>query len=297
MTTVASALAAPGLSLEDARYQALQIVNQSGSSFTLAMKLMSRARRQAMFAVYAFARAVDDIADGDAAPAQKSQQLEEWRHEIERVYAGNPATAIGVALSDAVQTYDLPKQEFLLLVEGMEMDAAPIVAPPMQILLDYTRRAAGTVGLLSMPVFGAPPGPTSDRFALALADGLQLTNILRDVREDALIGRLYLPQELLAEQGLQALPPLTVAGSPLTVNVAAALGQIARHRFQDARAAMASLDRRHIRPALMMMGVYEGYLTLLEQSGWGLGDQPVRMGKRQKLLRSLRYAICPPARP
>ena len=297
MTTVTSALAAPGLSLEDARHQALQIVNRSGSSFTLAMKLMSRARRQAMFAVYAFARAVDDIADGDAAPAQKSQQLDEWRHEIERVYAGNPATAIGLALSDAVQTYALPKQEFLLLVEGMEMDAVPIVAPPMQTLLDYTRRAAGTVGLLSMPIFGAPPGLVSDRFALALADGLQLTNILRDVHEDALIGRLYLPQELLAGQGLERLPPLAVAESPLTVNVAAELGLIARLRFQDARSAMASLDRRHIRPALMMMGVYEGYLTLLEQSGWGLGDQPVRMSKRQKLLRSLRYAIHPPAQP
>lgn len=297
MTTVTSALAAPGLSLEDARRQALQIVNRSGSSFTFAMKLMSRSRRQAMFAVYAFARAVDDIADGDAPSAQKSQQLDEWRHEIERVYAGNPTTAIGLALADAVQTYALPKTEFLLLVEGMAMDADPIVAPSMQTLLDYTRRAAGTVGLLSMPIFGAPSGQASDRFALALADGLQLTNILRDVREDAEIGRLYLPEELLAEHGLADLPPSVVAYSPQTIDVAAALGLVARQRFQDARAAMASLDRRHIRPALMMMGVYEGYLQLLEQSEWGIRGQPVRLSKRQKLLRSLRYAIRPPSQP
>ncbi len=297
MTTVAAALAPPGLSLDDARNQALAVVNRSGSSFTLAMKLMSRSRRQAMFAVYAFARAVDDIADGDAAPAQKSQQLQEWRQEIERVYAGNPATAIGLALADAAQTYSLPKQEFLLLVEGMEMDATPIIAPPMETLLAYTRRAAGTIGMLSMPTFGTPPGPVSDRFALALADGLQLTNILRDVREDADIGRLYLPQELLAEHGLDHLPPLEVAAHPATVAVAAALGQTARQRFQDARAAMGSLNRRHIRPALMMMGVYEGYLGRLEQSDWGLAGEPIRMSKRQKLLRSLRYAISPPLQP
>ena len=297
MTAAGIALAPPGLTLAEARAQALAAVNRSGSSFTLAMKMMSRPKRQAMFAVYAFARAVDDIADGDGTPALKKQHLQEWRQEVEALYAGAPRTAIGMALAEAVRTFALPKQEFLLLIEGMEMDAGPIVAPAMAELLAYTRRAAGTVGMLSMPIFGAPPGPEADRFALALADGLQLTNILRDVREDAEIGRLYLPREALAEHGLAGKPPAAVAAHPATVAVSGALGTIARERFGEARDAMRYLDPGTIRPALMMMGVYEGYLAMLARSGWGLRGAPIRLSKRRKLLLSLRYAIRVPEQP
>lgn len=291
------ATAPPGLTLHEARAQALAAVNRSGSSFTLAMKLMARPKRQAMFAVYAFARAVDDIADGDASPAAKKSQLQEWRQEVDAIYAGAPRTAIGMALAEAVQAFALPKQEFLLLIEGMEMDAGSIVAPSLADLLAYTRRAAGTVGMLSMPIFGAPPGPASDRFALALADGLQLTNILRDVREDAEIDRLYLPQEALAEKGLAGMSPAAVAASPATAAVSRAVGAIARERFGEARAAMRSLDHRTIRPALMMMGVYEGYLGRLERWDWGLGRTPIRLSKWRKLRLSLRYAIRVPEQP
>jgi phytoene synthase len=297
MTAVGTATAPPGLTLAEARAQALAAVNRSGSSFTLAMKLMARPKRQAMFAVYAFARAVDDIADGDEPPDIKKRQLQEWRQEVDAVYARAPRTAIGMALAEAVHAFALPKQEFLLLIEGMAMDAAPIVAPSLVELLAYTRRAAGTVGMLSMPIFGAPPGPASDRFALALADGLQLTNILRDVREDAEIGRLYLPREVLAEHGLAGMSPAEVAASPAAIAVSRALGTIARERFGEARAAMRSLDHRTIRPALMMMGVYEGYLGLLARADWGLGGKPVRLTKWQKLGRSLRYAIRVPDQP
>ncbi len=297
MSSVALAAAPPGLTLAEARAEASAVVHQSGSSFTLAMKLMSRRKRQAMFAVYAFARAVDDIADGSDMAAAKRQQLLEWRREIKAVYAGAPQTAIGMALADAVDAFALPKQEFLLLIEGMEMDTAPIVAPSLEELLAYTRRAAGTIGLLSMPIFGVAAGPASDRFALALADGLQLTNILRDVREDAGIGRLYLPREMLGEQGLDGAPLLEIVADPVTIEAAAALGAVAGRRFRDARAVVPMLEGRLIRPALMMMGVYEGYLGLLARADWGLGAVPVRMSNREKLLRSLRYAIRPPGLP
>lgn len=290
MTSVQAAMAAPGLSLAEAQAEALTSVNRSGSSFTFAMKMLGRRRRHAMYAVYAYARAVDDIADGDEETAVKRNQLQEWRAEVEAVYERQPRTTIGIALADAAEEFSLPKQELLLLIDGMEMDAEPIVAPSLEELFTYTRRVAGTVGLLSMPIFGAPHGCLSDRFALTLADGLQLTNILRDVQEDAGIGRLYLPREMLEENGVADFSPPVGRVPPPYLAVCQSLGAIARQKFHSAREAAASLDRRTIRPALMMMGVYEGYLGMLERKEWGLGNQPVRMSKLGKLYRSINYA-------
>ena len=295
---MSASIAAPAsMTLEEAQLLARDVVNRSGSSFTVAMKLMSKQRRQAMYAVYAFARAVDDIADDEGVPVEKCAALAEWRQEIARVYAGAPQSAIGMALLGPIKEFRLPRQEFELLVEGMEMDAnGPIQAPPLETLLAYTRRAAGTVGMLSMPIFGAPAGPASDQFALALADGLQLTNILRDVREDAGIDRLYLPREFLLANGLTDHAPEAVASHPNVALVCADLGKLARERFGDARQAMASLKTSHIRPALMMMGVYEGYLDQLEARNWAMTGPEVSMGKGEKLARSLRYALWPPRR-
>ena len=296
MNNISDAALSGPLPLRDAYAAVERIVESSGSSFTVAMKLMGRRRRLAIFAVYAFARAVDDIADGDGTPREKQAALAEWRREVHRIFSGNPQSVVGTALAETVHVYGLPQQEFLLLIEGMEMDAAPLIAPPLDALLSYTRRAAGTIGRLSMPIFGAPPGPDSDEFALSLADALQLTNILRDVREDAEIGRLYLPKELLAEHGLAGLSPMEVADDQRTPKVCAALGELAAQKFADARARMPYLKRAHIRPALMMMGVYKGYLLRLQRANWALRGQPLRIGKRAKLAISLRYAIAPPQR-
>ena len=144
-----------------------------------------------MYAIYAFAREVDDIADEGGTYEQRMLGLKAWRGEIDRVFDGTPETPVGVALVPAVRRFDLDREEFIMLIEGMEMDVeGPLVAPSHDRLMAYCRRVAGAVGLLSMPVFGAGRGEIEDRFALALANALQLTNILRDVDEDAEMGRV-----------------------------------------------------------------------------------------------------------
>ena len=136
---------------------------------------------------------------------QSARCWTDWRNEISRLYKGAPISAIGQALVDPIAIYELPEAEFVMMIEGMEMDAnGPIIAPPSSELRAYTRRVAGSVGLLSMRTFGAWRGEVSHDFALALADALQITNILRDVEEDAAIGRIYLPHELLERH--QVLP-------------------------------------------------------------------------------------------
>ena len=145
------------ISLDSARRHTSETVKQSGTSFAAGMRILSKPRRDAMYAIYAFCREVDDIADEGGTRELKIAGLAVWREEVDRIFDGNPKFPTGVALREAVEAFDLPKDEFFAMIEGMEIDAnGPVVAPSMEELLHYTRCVAGSVGMLSMPAFGAP---------------------------------------------------------------------------------------------------------------------------------------------
>ncbi|MGH6959199.1 MAG: squalene/phytoene synthase family protein, partial [Dongiaceae bacterium] len=174
------------------------------------MRLLPAHKRQAMFAVYAFCRVVDDIADGDLPSAAKLVQLQGWRDEIDRLFAGRPQHPITVALAEPVRRFGLARDDFIAVIDGMAMDArAPLVAPPLAELELYCARVAGAVGLLSVRIFGAPP-ETGPALARALGEAVQLTNVLRDIEEDAALGRLYLPRELLERHGVPISAPMAM---------------------------------------------------------------------------------------
>ncbi len=264
------------------------ITAEARSSFATGMRVLARPRRDAMRAVYAFARVIDDIADEDWPLADKHRLLDDWCAEIGRLYDGRPISAIGQALALPVARYKLPRAEFLMLIEGMEMDAdGPIIAPPMTKLRAYTRRVAGAVGMLSMRIFGAWIGPQSERAALALGDAFQLTNILRDVEEDAAVGRLYLPREALERAGVPTDDPAAAARHPDLWRACAEVGRLARADFTAARAALAGHSRLALAPALLMTGVYEGYLDQMEARGFRREGGPVSLSKAAKLWRGL----------
>lgn len=276
-----------------ARRHAAETVKRSKTSFGAGMRILSRERREAMYAIYAFCREVDDIADEGGARDEKMAGLAEWRHEIERVYAGAPQTPTGFALKDVVRRFDLAREEFILVIEGMEMDAdGPVIAPSRDRLLAYTRRAAGAVGMLSMPVFGAPRNKIADDFALSLGDALQLTNILRDIEQDAEEGRLYLPRELLEKHQCPAMPAdiSNAQGLPM---VRAELAAMAREKFAGTRKALRDLDWRILRPALLMMGVYERYLDKMTARGWANGQPRVTLSRYEKMAIAARWFFAP----
>ncbi|MEO1492282.1 MAG: squalene/phytoene synthase family protein [Pseudomonadota bacterium] len=271
------------------------ITSAAKTSFDFGMKLLSRPRREAMRAVYAFCRVVDDIADGDLPVEQKRTLLADWRGEIDRLYDGAPNSAIGQALVGPIQRYDLPKGEFQKMIEGMLMDAnGPIVAPSMMMLSQYNRCVAGSVGMVSMRIFGAWRGVVSERFALRLADALQLTNILRDVEEDAGIGRIYLPAGILAEHGIEP-DCATIARHPALPLAKIALGARARQSYTEARAEIRNHGRISLAPALAMLGVYEAYLDQMEAAGFANGFEPVQT-KREKVRNGLRAVFFAGAR-
>lgn len=264
------------------RAEVRRVVAGAGSSFAAGMRVLPEARRRAIHAVYALCRAVDDIADGDApgaaSPARRAGQLDAWEAEVEEVFRDRPRTAIGAELARAVGWLDLPKAEFLLILDGMRMDAEAIVAPTEEALSAYVRRVAGAVGLLSMRCFGAWRGAPSERFALSLAQGLQLTNILRDVEEDAAMGRLYLPAPVLDAAGLPR-DPAGVVGHPGLPLARAALGRQARDAFAAASAEIAAHRRAPLLPALMMMGPYERLLARWEADWSAPPPRRSRLGK------------------
>src|SRR5688572_19687371 len=255
------------------------------------MRLLPEERREGMFAVYAFCREIDDVADEPAPVAEKMARLREWRREIERLYEGKPQTLTGRALLPIMREYGLEREDFMALIDGMEMDAIEdIRAPAMGRLELYCDRVAGAVGRLSIRIFGATE-PQAKLVARHLGQALQLTNILRDLKEDAEHGRLYLPSELLDANNVKSREPFEVLKHPALPAICAEIAVRARQHYQKAAEAMRRCARGPMRPARAMGGIYRAYLDLLERRGWKDLDRPVRLSKLRKLWIALRYGL------
>ena len=276
---------------DEAKAHVRAVTVASGSSFYWAMRLLPADRREAMFAIYAFCREVDDIADDAGPPDDKRRRLDFWRGEIDAIYGGRPENLTARALIEPTRRFDLRREDFLAVIDGMTMDLGDgLKAPRLEELELYCHRVAGAVGLLSIRAFG-DGGPHAQAFALALGTALQLTNILRDMVEDAERDRLYLPRELLDEAGIDIGAPREVLRHAALPKVCAALARIARQKFDEAQAALAGCDRRALRPGVMMMMHYRRLLAALERRGWTRIEVPVRISKPEKLLIALRHFV------
>ncbi|MEQ8389160.1 MAG: presqualene diphosphate synthase HpnD [Alphaproteobacteria bacterium] len=277
--------------IEEARHHVSALTRASGTSFYWGMRILPPARREAMFAIYAFCREVDDIADGSLEPAGKRAALEDWRQEIQNLYLGRANKAVTRALLPALRDCKLRREDFLAIIDGMEMDAAgPIVAPRRAELERYCDRVAGAVGLLSIRAFGDSSSAAED-FALALGRALQLTNILRDLKEDAAIGRLYLPRETLLAHGISPDDPAAVLDHPNLPGVCAEIAAEAARHYALADRLRPRLDRHAMRPAFIMGALYRRVLNKLVRRGWHDLDRDVRVSKPVKLAIILRYAL------
>lgn len=266
-------------------------VRQSGTSFFWAMRLLPRPRRQAMFAVYAFCREVDDIADEEGPRPERLEGLERWREEIAALYAGQARHPIAVALEEAVVRFDLQRTDFLAVIDGMEMDAlADIRAPSLAELDLYCDRVASATGRLSVRIFGVPD-ERGIRLAHHLGRALQLTNILRDLGEDAGRGRLYLPRELLTVHGIADMSPAAVLAHPALPDVCRDLGAVARDHFWKAGTILKECPKRRVRPAATMHAVYGALLDRLLEAGWRDLYSPVSIGSGLKLWIALRHGL------
>ena len=234
------ALAAGLKSLAGYDYQPLsdeirvaRAVTRAKSSFAAGMRILPHAQRRGMYALYGFCRVVDDIADAPAPIEEKRNELAGWAAELDRIYAGKGDYALARELMAAIGQFDLPRDEFDLILDGMRIDAATAVRIADRAgLAAYARRVAGAVGVLSCRIFGAPDAQTKE-FAIYLGETLQITNILRDIDEDAAIGRLYLPLDMLAAEGVDVDGEIVdIVASPAIAKVAGALAREVDDRYR-----------------------------------------------------------------
>jgi len=257
------------------------VTRRSGSSFYTAFRLLPPERRAALDAVYAFCRFVDDVADDDA-ERDPAALLARWRTELDAVFAGTARHPIGVALADAVRRFDLPREPFAELIAGVEMDLTRRRYATFEELYRYCYRVASTVGLLCVAIFGHANRSARD-YAVDLGIAFQLTNILRDVGEDARRGRIYLPLDDLAQFGCPEEALLRAQWTPAVGALLAFECGRARAYYLRARAALAPEDRRPLAPAEAMRLIYERLLQRIESRRFDVFGARVTLPRYEKL--------------
>jgi phytoene synthase len=251
----------------------------SGSSFYSAMRLLPKPERAAMFAIYGFCREVDDVADEPGPSAtERRAQLDVWRRAIDGLYAGGPGPRVR-DLVEPARRFALAREDFLAVIDGMEMDiGAPIRRPSFSELDLYCDRVASAVGRLSVKVFGMENEPGRP-LAHHLGRALQFTNILRDLDEDADMGRLYLPDEALAGAGIAGADPHLVLADPAIGAACRWLAAKAHEHYRAANAVMAAGAAGRLRAPRLMSAVYRAILRRMEKAGWDAPRARVKLGK------------------
>ena len=245
------------------------------------MRVLPPAERAAMYAVYSFCRAVDDIADDQAGSRrERTAALDGWRADLDSLYAGGPPGR-AAGLEEAVRRFGCERADFEAVIDGMQMDVDRDIRAPGYAELDlYCDRVASAVGRLSVRVFGMERGPGRE-LAFHLGRALQLTNILRDLDEDAAIGRLYLPQEALAHarmpDGLD--DPLAVTTHPAVDDACRMLARRAHEHYDGAAAVLRRRPRGHLLAPRLMEAVYSRILRRMERAGWSPPRARVSLSK------------------
>jgi squalene synthase HpnD len=276
--------AVPAVGADDAARRA------SGSSFYAAMRILPPDRREAVYQIYSFCRAVDDVADAGGPRAPRLEQLAQWRADVDRLHAGMPPPRLA-ALTKPVERFALERADFMAIIDGMEMDVAQDIRAPDWATLDrYCDCVASAVGRLCVNVFGLE---RTDGVALAhhLGRALQLTNILRDLDEDAGLGRLYLPREALQAAGIESSEPAAALAHPRLADAVAPVMERARGHFRAAEAIMERVPSRLVRTPRLMAEAYKILQRKLIARGWAAPRRKVSIGKLRLLWIVGRYGL------
>ena len=255
---------------------------QSGSSFYYSFRLLPEDRRRAITALYAYCREVDDVVDEVHDPTVAHAKLAWWRLEVAAIYGGTPRHPVAQALAPVVRRYDLPREHFESVIDGMAMDLASQRYADFADLERYCHLVAGVVGLLSARIFGYQ-SPSTEGFARDLGVAFQLTNIVRDVGEDARRGRLYLPQDELARFGVSAASILRLKADAGFASLMAFQGERARAWYDRALAQLAPGDRRAQRASLAMAAIYRTLLDEIARDGYRVLERRIALTPIRKL--------------
>jgi phytoene synthase len=253
----------------------------SGSSFYHSFRFLPLERRRAIIALYAFCREVDDAVDETVDAAVARIKLAWWRNEVAMIFDGAPQHPVAQALKPVVKAYDLPQEHFLAVIDGMAMDLDFDRYPDFALLERYCDRVAGVVGLMSAQIFGYSDDSTRI-YARDLGIAFQLTNIIRDVGEDARRGRIYLPQDEMERFGVTSAELIQQRVTPGFKALMEFQVQRARKFYNKALAALPRVDRRSQRPGLIMAAIYSTLLDEIERDGFRVLDRRLSLTPLRK---------------
>ncbi len=262
------------------------LVRKSRSSFYYSFLFLPRAKRDAIYAVYALCRAVDDIADDPGDVEAKAERLKGWREELDRCYAGRPTHPITRALRDCLNRYPIPKGYFDELIAGVEMDLTVARYPTIADLARYCYRVASVVGLICIEIFGYRREATKE-YAINLGLALQLTNILRDLKTDGRRGRIYLPQEDLERFGYSEDDLLHCRYTPGFLPLMRFEADRARDYFRRAAESLPSEDRKNMAAAEIMSRIYRETLETIARKEFRVFEDRIALPRARKICLAL----------
>jgi presqualene diphosphate synthase len=261
------------------------------SSFYAGMRVLPKAERDAMYGIYAFCRAVDDIADDQQGDRTERQvALDAWADDLDDLYAGE-AGGQAAYLKPAVERFGLARADFQAVIDGMAMDVDRDIVCPSAVELDlYCDRVASAVGRLSVKVFGMETAP-GRALSHHLGRALQLTNILRDIDEDAALGRLYLPREAIEAAGITATDIAGILADPRIEGVARGLAAEAQTHFAEAKAILRARPQGHLIAPRLMAAAYAELLRRMVKAGWKAPRRRVRHNRLALFFTLLRLKL------
>jgi phytoene synthase len=262
---------------------------QSGSSFHYSFRLLDPERRRAITALYAFCREVDDAVDEVSDPDIARVKIAWWRTEVDALFNGSPRHPVTMALLPVVRRFELPQAHLQTVIDGMQMDLDAVRYVDFAGLELYCHRVAGVVGLMSAEIFGYAD-PATRGYARDLGVAFQLTNIIRDVGEDARRGRIYLPQDELARFGVASSDLLRAKSSPEFARLMAFQVDRARSWYDRALAQLPASDRRAQRAGLAMAAIYRTLLDEIARDGYQVLDRRIALTPLRKLWIATRAA-------
>ena len=267
-----------------------EIVKKSGTSFFWSMRMLPKAKREAMYTIYAFCRHIDDIVDGDSDVKEKQELINAWREELDNIYEKKvPATEIGRRIYKNCMRFKLPKEEFTKLIDSISMDIpSPVQAPSLSQFFDYCRGVAGVPGNLSLRIFGCKDENMINDLATTLGNALQITNVLRDVKEDAMSNRLYIPKDFLEKANIASSDPRSVVVDKNLSVAREELAKLAEADFRKADYLIQKLDRQTARPVKMIAAIYRKYFDMMQDRGWEVISPKPHLSKMNKLTLALR---------
>jgi phytoene synthase len=255
---------------------------QSGSSFYYSFLFLPPDRRRAITALYAFCREVDDTVDETSDQSVARIKLAWWRNEVTQMYTGTPTHPVMLALQPHIAPYDLKQEHLQAIIDGMEMDLDQSRYLDYPNLKKYCWHVAGVVGILSASIFGVT-NPQTLKYAETLGLAFQLTNIIRDVGEDARKGRIYLPINELQQFNVTAADLLNARHSEKFEALMKFQADRAQKLYDEAFALLPQEDRRAQRPGLMMAAIYRTLLDEIERDGFHVLTQKISLTPLRKL--------------